>query len=201
DIHKPMSDKALMQRFRVIWPKGQSKLSMILRLGLALGMAALVMGLVAFLYVHSRYGDGLPDFNGLDDYQPKIGTRIYAADNQLIGEFAAERRVVVPDEKVPPLLFQAFVAAEDKRFYSHGGNDFVGVFQAIYDKIRKPGSKLRGASTITQEVAKSLLATHESYETATERSIERKIREAILARRLESLLSKDDILFLYVNQI
>lgn len=150
-------------------------------------------------YVH--YASALPEFRSLDDYQPKLGMRVYSADNQLVGEFAIERRVLVPFDKVPPLLVRAFIAAEDKRFYSHGGIDYIGVAQAIVDKLLHPGSKLRGASTITQQVAKSLLVTHESYEVATERSLERKIREAILARRLEARLSKEDILYLYVNQI
>lgn len=160
-------------------------------------MAAFAVVLLTYLY----YAPTVPDFRTLADYQPKVGSKIYSADNQLIGEFAAERRVLVPFERIPKQLFNAFIAAEDKRFYSHGGMDLIGMTQAIVDKLLHPKNKLRGASTITQQVAKSLLATNESYETATERSIARKVREAILARRLEHSLSKDDILYLYVNQI
>jgi len=147
------------------------------------------------------YAPTVPMLNSLNDYHPKVGATIYAADGQLIGEFAEERRVLVPIDRIPPLLLKAFVAAEDKRFYTHGGIDLIGNLQAVADKVRSPTKKLRGASTITQQVARSLLATHGSYEEATERSLVRKIREAILALRLEARLSKDDILYLYVNQI
>lgn len=166
-------------------------------LGFTMGVAGAGVG--GALYYH--YAPTVPDFESLEDYRPKLGTRIYSADNQLIGEFAEERRVLVPFEKIPPLQLKAFIAAEDKRFYTHGGIDFLGVAQAIFDKIRRPGSKLRGASTITQQVAKSLLVANESYAKATERTLTRKIREAILARHLENRLSKDDILYLYVSQI
>ena len=126
---------------------------------------------------------------------------VYSADNQLIAEFASERRVLVGYDQIPPNVFNAFIAAEDKRFFSHGGVDILGVAQAIFDKIRKPKSKLRGASTITQQVAKSILASHESYESATERSLVRKIREAILARHLEERMTKQEIIYMYVNEI
>ncbi|MEZ4270100.1 MAG: PBP1A family penicillin-binding protein [Myxococcota bacterium] len=151
--------------------------------------------------IYLYYAPTVPAFRSIDDYQPYIGTRIYSADNQLIGEFAAERRVLVPVEQIPQQLLNAFVAAEDKRFYSHGGIDVIGVTQAILDKVLHPASKLRGASTITQQVAKSLLVSHESYAKATERSLVRKIREAILAFRLEQTLSKDEIVYMYVTQI
>jgi penicillin-binding protein 1A len=163
----------------------------------SLGVSVATLVVAAYL----AYAPTVPMLNSLDDYLPKVGTSIYSGDNQLIGEFSEERRVLVPLNKIPPLLLKAFVAAEDKRFYSHGGIDLIGNLQALADKVRSPGKKLRGASTITQQVARSLLATHETYEAATERSLVRKIREAILARRLEARLSKDDILYLYLNQI
>lgn len=173
----------------------------ILRLALFAVLLGGVSGIAVAVGVYAYYAPTIPAFDSVDDYQPKVGTRVYSADNQLIGEFAAERRVLVDYDQVPPYVFQAFIAAEDKRFWSHGGVDFLGVAQAIFDKLRNPGSKLRGASTITQQVAKSLLVENESYETATERSLERKIREAILARRLEGNLTKAEILYLYTNQI
>ncbi len=173
----------------------------LIRWAVFVSLSVATLSLVAFVAAYVHYAAALPDFRSLDDYQPKLGTRVYSADNQLVGEFAIERRVLVPLAQVPTLLLHAFVAAEDKRFHSHGGIDLIGVVQAVVDKIRHPQHKLRGASTITQQVAKSLLVTHESYESATERSFERKIREAILARRLEARLSKDEILYLYVNQI
>ena len=158
----------------------------------------MVGGLCLGLYL--AYLPTLPIFTSISDYQPRIGTRIYAADNQLIGEFAIERRVLVGADALPPLLAHAFMSAEDKRFYQHGGLDGIGILQALAGKLLRPREKLRGASTITQQVAKSLLVTHESYETATERSLSRKVREALLARQLEQRLSKDQILYMYLNQ-
>jgi penicillin-binding protein 1A len=161
------------------------------------GASSLILGFVAMLLY---FIPTLPDFAHVDDYQPKVGSKIYSADGQLIGEFAQERRVLVPAGQIPPLLFRAFMSAEDKRFMQHGGIDYFGMLQAVFDKIRHPKEKLRGASTITQQVAKSLLATHESYETATERSLSRKVREALLARHLENTLSKEQILYVYATQ-
>lgn len=159
----------------------------------------LTTALAFSLYVH--YSPTVPEFYSIDDYFPKIGSRIYSSDNQLIGEFAEERRVLVDYQDVPDRLYQAFIAAEDQRFWTHNGIDFFGIVKALADKVRYPQKKLRGASTISQQVAKSLLVERESYAAATERSLERKIREAILARRLENHLSKQEILYLYVNQI
>jgi penicillin-binding protein 1A len=161
------------------------------------GASSIIIGITAMLLYFSPT---LPEFTTVDDYQPKVGSRIYAADGQLIGEFAQERRVLVPANHIPPLLFRAFMSAEDKRFMHHSGIDYFGMLQAVFDKIRHPKEKLRGASTITQQVAKSLLATHESYETATERSLSRKVREALLARHLENTLTKEQILYVYATQ-
>lgn len=161
------------------------------------GVSSLIIGATALLL---HLSPTLPELTTVDDYQPKVGSRVYAADGQLIGEFAQERRVLVPADHIPPLLFRAFMSAEDKRFMSHGGIDYMGMLQAVFDKIRHPKEKLRGASTITQQVAKSMLATHESYETATERSLSRKVREALLARHLENTLSKEQILYVYATQ-
>lgn len=188
-------------RFRVTDGGDEKGWPLLVRLAVFLGLVGLTAGGLAVAGVYFYYAPTLPEFDSLADYQPKIGTRIYSADGQLIGEFAAERRVLVDYEQVPPLLFRAFISAEDKRFWSHGGVDFIGIAQAIFDKIRNPGHKLRGASTITQQVAKSLLAINESYEAATERSLERKIREALLALRLDHALTKEEILYLYSTQI
>lgn len=176
------------------WRRG---LRIVLFLALVGGIAG--GGTAAGLYAY--YLPTIPTFTSIDDYQPKLGTRVYSADNQLIAEFAAQRRVMVPFEKIPKDLLNAFIAAEDKRFRSHWGIDVIGVTQAIADKILNPSTKLRGASTITQQAAKSLLAMHESYEAATARTLVRKIREAILARRLERVLTKDEILYMYVHEI
>ncbi len=178
----------------------QGLLQLLLRLLLFCALTGLVGMVTVGLGIYLHFAPTVPQFDSIHDYQPKVGTRIYSADNQLIGEFAIERRVLVPSEKMPPLLPRAFMAAEDKRFYTHGGIDMVGVLQAIVGKVIHPREKLRGASTITQQVAKSLLATHETYESATERSLNRKVREAILARHLEKTLTKDQILYMYLTQ-
>lgn len=188
-------------RFRLLEPLALTRNERLLRIGVFLvctGSVAMV-SVVGGAYVY--FAPSVPGFESLDDYQPKVGTRIYSADNQLIGEFAVERRVLVPADKVPKQLHNAFIAAEDKRFNGHGGLDFIGITQAVLSKILHPSRRLRGASTITQQVAKSLLATHESWEQATTRTVQRKIREAILARRLERALEKEEILYLYVNQV
>ena len=187
-------------RFLVRPPPPQStlaRLGAVLAFLLLTGITAVTVALTA-LYLY--FVPTVLQFDSIADYQPKLGTRVYSADNQLIGEFAIERRVLVPANKIPALLAHAFMSAEDKRFYQHGGIDLIGVAQAIVDKILHPREKLRGASTITQQVAKSLLVTHETYELATERSFKRKIREALLARHLEKALTKDQILYMYLTQ-
>ena len=171
-----------------------------LRLAVFLCLTGSVAGCAGFLGIYLYYAPTIPQFDSINDYQPKVGTRIYSADNQLMGEFAIERRVPVPSDRMPPLLARAFMAAEDKRFYEHSGIDVIGVLQAVFAKLTHPGEKLRGASTITQQVAKSLLVTHENYESATERSLSRKVREAILAKHLEHQLTKDQILYMYLTQ-
>ncbi|MEM6734231.1 MAG: transglycosylase domain-containing protein, partial [Myxococcota bacterium] len=146
-----------------------SRLQWVVRVTLFGALSAVLLGGLSAVIVYAVYAPTVPTFESIEDYQPKIGTRIFSADNQLIGEFAAERRVLVDYEDVPAKLFNAFIAAEDKRYWSHGGVDVIGVAQAIFDKLRKPGSKLRGASTITQQVAKSILVEKESYAEATAR--------------------------------
>ena len=143
----------------------------------------------------------LPRVASLADYQPKLGTRVYSADGQLVAEFAAEHRLMIPPERIPRRVYQAVVAAEDKRFYGHWGIDVIGVAMALLEKTLSPSSRLRGASTITQQLAKGLLAEHDGYATATARTLERKVREALLAWKLERALSKQEILYMYVHQV
>ncbi|MBJ80991.1 MAG: penicillin-binding protein, partial [Myxococcales bacterium] len=186
---------------KIVGQKNQEGLAKALRIGLfvlltgVLGGGGVAIG--GFYYFQSS----VPEFHSMADYKPKIGSRLYAADNQLIGEFSEERRLLLPFSETPDRVWQAFVAAEDKRFFSHKGLDYFGIFNAILQKLMNPSSKLRGASTITQQAAKSLLVSHESYASATARTLTRKIREAILARRLEKNLEKEEILYLYLNQI
>ncbi len=139
----------------------------------------------------------LPDYRQLIDYDPSKTTRVYANNGALISEFAVEKRVFVPIEALPQPLLQAFIAAEDKNFYEHFGLDLRGIMRAISTNLANLASgstRLVGASTITQQVAKNFLLTRE-------KTLTRKLREAILAIRIERVLSKDRILELYLNEI
>jgi penicillin-binding protein 1A len=146
----------------------------------------------------SQQSKDLPDYESLAKYEPPVMTRIHANDGLLISEFARERRIFVPINTIPKRVINAFLAAEDRRFYDHGGIDFQGVgravFAAVDAKLRGSHKNLQGASTITQQVAKNFLLTNE-------RSMERKVKEAILAIRIERAYSKDKILELYLNEI
>lgn len=155
----------------------------------AIFFIALTAGAVFWMYSRD-----LPSHEQLAQYAPKTISRIYSAEGRLIDEFAEERRIFVPIDEIPPLVKQAFVSAEDKHFYSHHGFDPMGMGKAALDAISSGGRNLRGASTITQQVMKNFLLS-------SDRSVERKIKELILATRLESTLSKDQILELYLNEI
>jgi penicillin-binding protein 1A len=135
----------------------------------------------------------LPRVDRLTDYKPPIVSQVFGDDGTLVGEFYLERRIVVPVNKMPRKLIQAFVSAEDSNFYSHKGIDYLGIVRAAVKNIISM-SKKEGASTITQQVAKSMLLS-------PEKKFSRKIKEAILAKRMEERLSKDEILYLYLNQI
>ena len=157
----------------------------------------LILGSIGLLFftLH-HFSRGLPEYSQLADYEPPTLTRLHAGDGRLLAEYAREQRVFVPIETIPELLVQAFVAAEDKNFYAHQGVDFVGVGRAVIQNIINfsSGRRLIGASTITQQVAKNFLLTNEV-------SLDRKVREAMLAIRIERALSKDRILELYLNEI
>lgn len=156
---------------------------------------AVVAGLFAW------YAKGLPEFTDVSQYRPKLASKVFSVDGRLIGEFYEERRIVVPYEQIPKRLVQAFIAAEDKKFFDHHGIDYVGMANAVFQKVTGQTKKLRGASTITQQLAKSLLVSSEGFTAATERSLRRKIREALLASRLEDSLNKEEIMWLYLNQV
>ena len=163
-------------------------LSLVVLVGLAAGAVA---GLAVWYF-----GRDLPDYQQLANYQPPIVTRIHAGDGRLLAEYAIEKRVFVPVKAMPPLVIHAFLAAEDKNFYSHPGIEPLSMLRAAVTDIVHLGSGRRpvGASTITQQVAKNFLLTNEV-------SLERKIKEALLALRMEQVLSKDRILELYLNEI
>jgi penicillin-binding protein 1A len=167
---------------------------------LAFLFALLVLGAAAAgggtLYLFYHYGQDLPDYQQLADYDPPTVTRVHAGDGRLLAEYAIEKRVFVPIQAFPKRVINAFLSAEDKNFYSHPGVDFISVMRAVLTNVVNVYRKKRpvGASTITQQVAKNFLLSNEL-------SIERKIREAILAFRIEHAFSKDRILELYLNEI
>lgn len=155
----------------------------------------LIVFAIAFVVV-LNYSVGLPDYQQLAVYRPQVTSRLYAADGSFMAEYANEKRMFVPVETIPPMLRQAFISAEDKTFYRHGGIDPVGLTRAMITNIKNIGTGKRaiGASTITQQVAKNFLLT-------SERSISRKIKEALIARKMEQAFTKDYILELYLNEI
>jgi len=163
--------------------------------GVGLLGAIALAGLVVAIYAAWLFHD-LPDASELADYRPATATRVYAGDGTLIGEFSDERRIYVSYEQIPEPVVQAFLAAEDRNFFSHGGVDVSGLGRAMFKNIfnAATGRRLEGGSTITQQVAKNVLLTNES-------SINRKVKEAILANRLEATLTKPQILELYLNEI
>src|ERR1700756_1564779 len=143
-----------------------------------------------------HFGRDLPDYQQLAHYHPPIATRVHAGDGRLLAEYATERRVFVPIQAIPKRVINAFLSAEDKNFYNHHGIDPVSIARAAITDVGRLRANRRpvGASTITQQVAKNMLLTNEI-------SIERKIKEVLLATRIEAALPKDRILELYLNEI
>src|SRR5205814_2120875 len=143
-----------------------------------------------------HFSKDLPDYSQLQDYEPPVMTRVHATDGSLVAEYARERRLYLPIQAIPKLVLNAFIADEDKNFYDHGGLDFQGILRAAVFMAQNYGTGRRpqGASTITQQVAKNFLLTNEA-------SFERKIKEALLALKIERTYSKDKILELYLNEI
>lgn len=160
----------------------------------SLGFLGAISGGGMVVLVFNHYKRDLPDYSQLKKYEPPIVTRIYAGDGRLLAEYAQEKRVFVPVEAMPLLVKNAFISAEDQNFYKHPGVDIVAIGRAAINNFVHKGGRLKGASTITQQVAKNFLLTNE-------RSYERKIKEAILATRMEQAMSKDTILELYLNEI
>ncbi len=150
-------------------------------------MGALVVGGVFWMY-----SQDLPSHEQLANYTPATISRVYSGEGDLMDEFARERRLYTPADEIPDMVKQAFISAEDKNFYNHKGFDLRGIVAAAIEAAR--GGRLRGASTISQQVVKNFLLS-------SERSAERKIKELILSVRLENSLTKDQILALYLNEI
>jgi len=162
----------------------------------AAGTIVFLVGVAAAAGLIWHYSQDLPDYSQLKNYEPPVMTRVHASDGSLLGEYAKQRRLYVPIQAVPKLVINAFLAAEDKNFYEHGGIDYSGMARAALLYLQNYGSNRRpqGASTITQQVAKNFLLTNEV-------SFTRKIKEALLAMRIERTYSKDKILELYLNEI
>ena len=156
-----------------------------------MGLFAVAVSIGAVFYI---YGRDLPSHESLAQYTPPTISRIYSSEGQMIDEFAKERRLFTPAEQIPDLVKHAFISAEDKNFYSHHGYDMRGIASAVVDAVKSRGRDVRGASTITQQVMKNFLL-------GGEKKFERKIKEIILATRLEETLPKDKILELYLNEI
>ncbi|MEN9799638.1 MAG: hypothetical protein RL653_3335 [Pseudomonadota bacterium] len=158
----------------------------------------------AVYWAVDKYGDGLPGVPRPDEYFPPILSEVYTDDQVLAAEFYNERRKVVPYERIPKRLVQAFIASEDSSFFDHFGVDVLGTSRAAWYTLRKKmagSSQTQGGSTLTQQTAKAILISREGYKSATEKSLKRKIREAILAWRLEQALTKEEILYLYLNNV
>ncbi|MGN6284848.1 MAG: penicillin-binding protein 1A [Afipia sp.] len=162
----------------------------------AAGTILFLVGVAAAAGLIWHFSKDLPDYSQLKDYEPPVMTRVHASDGALLAEFSKERRLYLPIQAIPKSVINAFLAAEDKNFYEHGGIDFMGMARAALLYAQNYGSNRRpqGASTITQQVAKNFLLTNEV-------SFTRKIKEALLAMRIERAYSKDKILELYLNEI
>ena len=162
----------------------------------AAGTILLVVAGVAGLGLLWHYSKSLPDYSQLQDYEPAVMTRVHASDGSLLAEYARERRLYIPIQAIPKGVINAFIAAEDKNFWEHGGIDISGIARAAVLFVQQYGSGRRpqGASTITQQVAKNFLLTNEV-------SFTRKIKEALLAKKIEHAFSKERILELYLNEI
>ena len=150
-------------------------------------------GIISILWY---YSNDLPDYKFLQNYKPPISSKLYSNDGQLLSEFSSEKRIFVPYNSIPTLVVNSFLSAEDKNFFKHPGVDAKGVLRAVINNISNiiASRRLEGASTITQQVAKNFLLSNEV-------SIDRKLKEAILAFRIERVLTKERILELYLNQI
>jgi penicillin-binding protein 1A len=162
----------------------------------AAGMILFIAVAGAAAFVLWKVSSELPDYEVLAKYEPPVMTRIHANDGSLIAEFSRERRIYVPITAIPKCVTEAFISAEDKNFYQHGGLDIQGILRAVVTNLSavQSGRRVVGASTITQQVAKNFLL-------GNEQTMERKLKEAILAIRIERAFTKEQILELYLNEI
>jgi len=184
NAHLPRVEKFRQRRRRARW------LGAILY---GLVLLALLGGAGLGAYIYYFHLQNLPDISSIKEYRPPVVTRIYARDGRQMGEFYAERRIEVPYSRLPRHLILAFVAAEDARFFEHPGVDIFGIIRAFFRNL-EAGEIVQGGSTITQQLVKRILLS-------AEKSFARKIKEAVLAYRIDNYLSKEEILELYLNQI
>ena len=156
-------------------------------------LSSILLFSVLILSVLWSFSNNIPDYKFLKNYKPPVSSKVYSGDGTLVADFSREKRVFVPYESIPENVINAFLSAEDKNFFTHPGVDAKGVLRAVINNISNiiQSKRLEGASTITQQVAKNFLLTNEV-------SINRKIKEAILAFRIERALSKERILELYL---
>ena len=159
----------------------------------ATGAIVFVIAAAVVAAVVYKFEQDLPDYSQLKNYEPPVMTRVHAADGSLLAEYSRERRLYLPSAAIPARVKNAFIAAEDKNFYTHRGFDPEGILRAGYVFLQG-NKRVQGASTITQQVAKNFLLT-------ADRTFERKIREILLSLRIESAYSKDKMLELYLNEI
>ena len=154
--------------------------------------------LVSFIVISILwvFSNNLPDYKFLKSYKPPVSSKVYSGQGELLSDFSTEKRIFVPFNSIPKKVIYSFLSAEDKNFFSHPGVDAKGILRAVIKNISNIlySKRLEGASTITQQVAKNFLLTNEV-------SLQRKLKEAILAFRIERALSKERILELYLNQI
>jgi len=152
--------------------------------------------IISILSILWTYSNNIPDYKFLKNYKPPVSSKVYSGNGELVADFSKEKRIFVPYNSIPKIVINAFLSAEDKNFFSHPGVDAKGVLRAVINNIKNiiSSKRLEGASTITQQVAKNFLLSNEI-------SLNRKIKEAILAFRIERALSKERILELYLNQI
>jgi penicillin-binding protein 1A len=162
----------------------------------ALGTILFLVGVAAAAGLLWHFSKDLPDYSQLQNYEPPVMTRVHASNGSLVAEYATQRRLYLPIQAVPKMVINAFLAAEDKNFYEHSGLDFSGILRAgiLYVQNYGRGRRPQGASTITQQVAKNFLLTPEP-------TFQRKIKEALLALKIERTYSKEKILELYLNEI
>ncbi len=171
-----------------------------LRWALFAAIAAVNVAAVAAVVAYFLFSRGLPQIPTLDEYRPPIITEVISSDGQIAGEFFDERRKLVPYERIPKRVVQAFVASEDQNFFEHSGIDVLGTLRAALNTyvLRR---KIQGGSTITQQTAKAILISSEGFAAGTKRNLARKIRELILAKRLERAFTKEQILWMYLNGV